>query len=213
MNGAVHDYAADVATNQFTTEARKRRRGSVALRNLADRQETMRVPKARYLLAQTRQGWVTEHFRQPVGRHLLRNGCRIVINPCFLQEQKALLFETPPLVMLRLVENVTDNRIHLRHADGKRTISLLPSDGVGMIVALVLHSSFGLPLAKLPFPVTVLAGIQVAFYLGMFVVRQRYRRTRDLRAAHFITGYSLAIERGGVLCRPTWYSQRKNLRG
>jgi hypothetical protein len=42
-------------------------------------------------------------------------------------------------------------------------------------------------------------GIQVVFYVGMYAVRKRYRRTRDLRIASFVMGvYGLCIVLAGM---------------
>jgi hypothetical protein len=66
--------------------------------------------------------------------------------------------------------------------------------GIGVAVTFVLRSSFGLPVAKLALPVSVLVVIQSVFYVSMFAVRQRYRRTRDMRTGVFVTGmYGLCI--------------------
>ena len=71
--------------------------------------------------------------------------------------------------------------------------------GVGILAGLVLHISFGLPTSKLAVPVSVLLGIRLVFYVGMYPVRQRYRRTRDLRIAFFLTGvYCLCMGLAGM---------------
>ena len=71
--------------------------------------------------------------------------------------------------------------------------------GVGIVAAFLLRLSFGLPLSKLAVPIAALIGIQVVFYVGMYAVRRRYRRTRDLRTAAFVTGiYGLCIVLAGM---------------
>jgi len=71
--------------------------------------------------------------------------------------------------------------------------------GVGIVAAFVLRISFGLPTSKLAVPIAVLLGIQVLFYLSMYAVRRRCRRTRDLRIAAFVTGlYGLCIVLAGM---------------
>jgi hypothetical protein len=71
--------------------------------------------------------------------------------------------------------------------------------GVGIVAAFLLRLSFGLPLSKLAVPIAALIGIQVVFCVGMYAVRRRYRRTRDLRTAAFVTGiYGLCIVLAGM---------------
>jgi UDP-N-acetylmuramyl pentapeptide phosphotransferase/UDP-N-acetylglucosamine-1-phosphate transferase len=71
--------------------------------------------------------------------------------------------------------------------------------GVGIVAAFVLRISFGLTTSKLAVPIAVLLGIQVVFYVGMYAVRKRYRRTRDLRIAAFAMGvYGLCIVLAGM---------------
>jgi UDP-N-acetylmuramyl pentapeptide phosphotransferase/UDP-N-acetylglucosamine-1-phosphate transferase len=71
--------------------------------------------------------------------------------------------------------------------------------GVGIVAAFVLRISFGLPTSKFAVPIAVMLGIQVVFYVGMYAVRKRYRRTRDLRIASFVMGvYGLCIVLAGM---------------
>jgi hypothetical protein len=71
--------------------------------------------------------------------------------------------------------------------------------GVGILAVFVLRMNFGLPLAKLSIPIAVLTGIQLAFYVGMFAVRKRYKQTRDLRAGFSLAGiYGLFIVLAGM---------------
>jgi hypothetical protein len=71
--------------------------------------------------------------------------------------------------------------------------------GVGIVAVFLLRLSFGLPLSKLAVPIAALLGIQIVFYVGMYGVRKRYRRTRDLRTAAFVTGvYGLCIVLAGM---------------
>lgn len=70
---------------------------------------------------------------------------------------------------------------------------------IGIVATVVLRTSFRLPVGKLALPVTVLVGIQLVFYVLMFTVRQRYRRTRDMRTAVFVTGtYGLCVGLAGM---------------
>ena len=71
--------------------------------------------------------------------------------------------------------------------------------GVGIVAAFVLRLSLGLSLAKLSIPIAVLVGIQVVFYVGMYAVRIRYRRTRDLRTGFIVGGmYALFVVLAGM---------------
>ena len=71
--------------------------------------------------------------------------------------------------------------------------------GIGIAAAVALRLSFRLSVAKLTAPITVLLEIQVVFYVGMYAVRKRYRRTQDLRAAAILTGaYGLSIVSVGM---------------
>jgi len=71
--------------------------------------------------------------------------------------------------------------------------------GLGIVAAFVLRTSLGVPLAKLVLPITVVVGIQLVFHVSMFAVRQRYRRTRDLRTGVLVTGiYGLCIVLAGM---------------
>jgi hypothetical protein len=53
--------------------------------------------------------------------------------------------------------------------------------GIGIVAASVLHFSFGLPLSTFAGPIAVLLAVQVMFYVGMYAVRKRCRKTQDLR--------------------------------
>ena len=71
--------------------------------------------------------------------------------------------------------------------------------GIGVIVGFALRVSFGLPLARIATPLTVLVGIQVALFIAMYWVRQRYKRTLDLRGGIALFGtYSLLIGLAGM---------------
>jgi hypothetical protein len=71
--------------------------------------------------------------------------------------------------------------------------------GIGIVAAIVLRVSFGLPLAKLAIPIAVLLGIQLVFYVSMYAVRKRYRHTRDLRTGAVASGlYGLFIVLAGM---------------
>jgi UDP-N-acetylmuramyl pentapeptide phosphotransferase/UDP-N-acetylglucosamine-1-phosphate transferase len=71
--------------------------------------------------------------------------------------------------------------------------------GVGIVAAVVLRISFGLPILKLVVPITALLAIQVVFYLGMYAVRKQCRKTQDLRAGAVVTGmYALLIVLAGM---------------
>jgi multisubunit Na+/H+ antiporter MnhB subunit len=59
--------------------------------------------------------------------------------------------------------------------------------------------NFGLPLAKLATPGTVLVGTLVLFYIGMYAIRKTYKRTRDVRPGFVVSGiYSLFIVLAGM---------------
>jgi hypothetical protein len=71
--------------------------------------------------------------------------------------------------------------------------------GVGIVGAFGLHLSFGLPFARLAFPIAVLVGIQMLFFIGMYGARKRYQRTGDLRtAALVLPAYGLCIVLAGM---------------
>ena len=71
--------------------------------------------------------------------------------------------------------------------------------GVGIIAAFVLRFSFGLSLVRLAFPIAVLVGIQLLFYVGMYGTRQLYRRTGYMRPAALVAGiYGLCIVLAGM---------------
>jgi UDP-N-acetylmuramyl pentapeptide phosphotransferase/UDP-N-acetylglucosamine-1-phosphate transferase len=71
--------------------------------------------------------------------------------------------------------------------------------GIGIIAAFLLRFSFGLSLVRLAFPIAVLVGIQLLFYVGIYGTRQRYRRAGNLRPAALVTGiYGLCIVLAGM---------------
>lgn len=71
--------------------------------------------------------------------------------------------------------------------------------GIGIVAGLALRIGFGLPFARVTFPITVLVVIQVAFFIGMYWVRQRHKRNQDLRGGVILTGgYSLLIGLAGM---------------
>lgn len=71
--------------------------------------------------------------------------------------------------------------------------------GIGVVVGFALRVSFGLPFARIATPLTVLVGIQVALFIAMYWVRQRYKRTLDLRGGIALFGtYSLLIGLTGM---------------
>jgi hypothetical protein len=70
---------------------------------------------------------------------------------------------------------------------------------VGILAGLSIHIASGLPFTRLIIPITALVVIQVAFFIGMYRVRQRYKRNPDLRGGIILTGiYGLLIGLAGM---------------
>jgi hypothetical protein len=64
----------------------------------------------------------------------------------------------------------------------------------GVLAGFALHTAFGLSLARVALPITVLVAIQAAFFISMYGVRKRYKQSGDLRAGLIVTGmYCLLI--------------------
>src|SRR5882762_3026598 len=63
-----------------------------------------------------------------------------------------------------------------------------PFLAVGLFAAVILRTGFGVPFASVSEPVVVLLTIQVAFFIVMYAVRQRYKQTHDLRAGIVVAG-------------------------
>ncbi len=71
--------------------------------------------------------------------------------------------------------------------------------GIGIVVGLALRIGPGLPFARSAIPITVLIVIQEAFFISMYWVRQRYKRSSDLRGGIILTGiYGLLIGLAGM---------------
>jgi len=71
--------------------------------------------------------------------------------------------------------------------------------GIGLVAAVVLRLGFGLPFASVRGSITALVTIQVAFFIVMYSVRQRYKQTRDLRVGFVVAGmYGLFIGLAGM---------------
>ena len=71
--------------------------------------------------------------------------------------------------------------------------------GIGVVVGLALRISFGLPFGRIVIPITVLVAIQGALFISMYWVRQRYKRTLDLRGGIILFGsHSLLIGLAGM---------------
>jgi hypothetical protein len=66
--------------------------------------------------------------------------------------------------------------------------------GIGILGGFALRMGFALPIARLAPPIAVLVTIQAGFFIGMYGIRKRYERSRDLRAGVILTGmYCLLI--------------------
>jgi predicted benzoate:H+ symporter BenE len=71
--------------------------------------------------------------------------------------------------------------------------------GIGLVAGVILRTGFGLPFARVGLPITVLVTIQVAFFIVMYWVRQRYKQTRDLRVGFVVAGiYGLLVRLVGM---------------
>jgi hypothetical protein len=66
--------------------------------------------------------------------------------------------------------------------------------GIGLLAAVILHLSFGVPLLSALLAAAALAGVQLAMYVPMYWVRQRFRKTQDLRLGVLVFGlYGLLL--------------------
>src|SRR5436305_1181315 len=72
--------------------------------------------------------WVSSQseFRAPEGRHSPENVSWIIIDTHSLQEREKLLLKGSFLVMLRLVANICNDLVAMRHADAERSKSFRP---------------------------------------------------------------------------------------
>jgi len=70
---------------------------------------------------------------------------------------------------------------------------------IGVVVGLALRMRFGLPFARIAIPIAVLVAIQGALFIGMYWVRQRYKRKPDLRSGIILFGaYGLLMGLAGM---------------
>ena len=70
---------------------------------------------------------------------------------------------------------------------------------IGIFAGFALCVGFGLPLARVALPITVLVAIQVAFFICMYGIRKRYKHSRDLRAGFIVAGmYCLSAGLAGM---------------
>ena len=67
-------------------------------------------------------------------------------------------------------------------------IGVLLFAGIGLLAGFILRAGFGLPLIRVVVPIAVLTTIQMAFFIVMYWVRQRYKQTRDLRVGVVVAG-------------------------
>lgn len=65
--------------------------------------------------------------------------------------------------------------------------------GMGLLAAAILHLSFGVPLSRALLAAAVLAGVQLGMYVPMYWVRQRFRKTQDLRAGILVFGLYVLV--------------------
>src|SRR5450755_3942349 len=65
--------------------------------------------------------------------------------------------------------------------------------GMGLLAAAILHLSFGVSLLSALVAAMVLVGVQLAMYVPMYWVRQRFKKTQDLRTGILVFGLYVLV--------------------